>query len=212
MAILAAASLAFAACSQDQAGQAEAQTPVPQVTADSGVVQVGGTVADFTLADQNGVEHELYSMNDANAVVLVMQGNGCPIVQKMLPTLKEVAAEYGERNVEFLMINSNFQDKPDGIKKEAEKFELDMPIMKDTDQTIGKYLGAVRTAEVFIIDPDDDWKLIYHGPIDDRLTYGREKAVADNHFVRDMLDAMLEGRELPHPEKQQADGCLINYV
>lgn len=211
---LGASALAFAACSPDQgsvSNAAEAQTPAKTVSADSEVVEVGGTVANFTLSDQNGVEHELYASKDADAVVLVMQGNGCPIVQKMLPTLKEVAADYSSRNVEFMMINSNFQDKPEGIKAESEKFEIPLPILKDSEQTIGKYLGAVRTAEVYIIDPDS-WELMYHGPLDDRLTYGREKAVADNHFVRDVLDAMLDGTEMPHPEKMTADGCLINYV
>lgn len=214
IAILAASTLALAACSDDQVsatGQAEAQTPVSATTADSGVVEVGGTVADFTLGDQNGVEHELYALKDSDAVVLIMQGNGCPIVQKMLPTIKDLAADYGAKNVSFLMINSNFQDKPEGMKAEAEKFDLDMAILKDADQSLGKRLGAVRTAEAYVIDPSD-WTLIYHGPIDDRLTYGREKAVADNNYLADVLDAFLDGRELPHPEKKQADGCLINYV
>lgn len=207
---LAAGSLALAACSQEQVS-AQAQTPTPTVTAETPVVQVGQTVANFTLSDQDSIPHELYASADADAVVLVMQGNGCPIVQKMMPTLKEVAAEYASRNVEFLMINSNFQDSPEKIKAEDDKFAIGLPILKDQEQTIGKYLGAVRTAEVFVIDPAD-WKLLYHGPIDDRLTYGREKAVADNNYVRDVLDAVLTGGELPHAEKIQADGCLINYV
>ncbi len=210
----AAAALALGACSQEQAsapGEAEAQTPAQTASADSGVVEVGGTVANFTLGDQNGVEHDLYALEDREAIVLIMQGNGCPIVQKMLPTIKDLASDYGQRDVEFLMINSNFQDKPEGMKAEDEKFEINLPMLKDSDQSLGKRLGAVRTAEAYVIDPSD-WTLIYHGPIDDRLTYGREKAVADNDYLADVLDAFLAGQELPHPDKQPADGCLINYV
>ena len=214
MLALGASALALAACSQEQVNAstaAEAQTPAAAVTADSEVVAVGETVANFSLSDQNGVEHSLYDYDEADAVVLVMQGNGCPIVQKMLPTLKEVASEYSAKNVEFLMVNAFIQDNPEKIKAEDEKFAINMPILKDQSQDVSRYLGAVRTAEVYVVDPEN-WELIYHGPLDDRLTYGREKAVADNHYVRDVLDATLAGAELPHPEKLEADGCLINYV
>ena len=214
LAILAASTLALAACSEEQAAtssQTETQTPASISSAESDVIEVGDTVANFTLGDQNGVEHELYAINDADAVVLIMQGNGCPIVQKMLPTIKDLAADYGAKNVAFLMINSNFQDNPENMKAEDEKFDINLPMLKDADQSLGKRLGAVRTAETYVID-QTDWTLLYHGPIDDRLTYGREKAVADHDYLADVLDAVLEGRELPHPEKQPADGCLINYV
>lgn len=217
LALFAATAVALAACSQEQASatkETDEQTVAASAsteTATVDLVEVGDVVPNFTLGDQNGVEHELYALADSDAVVLIMQGNGCPIVQKMLPTIKDLDAEYSARNVTFMMVNSNFQDKPEGMKAEAEKFEFDMPILKDADQSLGKRLGAVRTAESYVIDPNT-WELLYHGPIDDRLTYGREKPAADNDYLADVLDAVLEGRELPHPEKQPADGCLINYV
>lgn len=171
--------------------------------------QAAPVIANFTLSDQNGVSHTLYDIKDAKAIVIVMQGVGCPIVQKMTPDLKAVEAAYKPKGVQFFMLNSNIQDQVPAIKAEAENFANDIPILKDADQKVGMQIGAVRTAENFVIDPKT-WKIVYHGPLNDRLTYGREKATADNNFTANVLDAVLAGAEVP-AINQQADGCIINF-
>jgi peroxiredoxin len=167
-------------------------------------------VADFQLNDQNGQPHRLHDLAGKSAVVLMMQGNGCPIVQKLTPTIKETVAEWTPRNVAFLMVNSNIQDSPETIRAELGKFELDAVVLKDADQALGRALKAERTAEVFVIDPKS-WTVVYRGPIDDRLTYGRERAAAENHYLRDVLTAVLAGQPAPDFEVLP-DGCLINFV
>lgn len=165
---------------------------------------------DFTLVDQNGKSHELYAMKNAKAVVLIWQGVGCPIVQQMTPAIKEVAATYAPKGVEFMMINSNIQDTPAMIKQEMENFDFHLPALKDVDQKVGLEVGVQRTAEVVVIDPKKNFKVIYHGPLDDRLTYGRARAKADNNWVSDVLDAMLAGKDVPVVTRP-ADGCIVNF-
>jgi len=166
-------------------------------------------VDNFRLVDEAGRAHELYRLKDAKAVVLVMQGVGCPIVRKMSPDLEKVRADYAAKGVEFLMINSNIQDTRDAIASEAKEFGVNMPILKDEQQFVGSQLGAVRTAEVFVIDPKT-WKVAYHGPLNDRLTYGREKAKADNNFAADAIDAVMAGKPVK-VARGEADGCIINF-
>ncbi len=212
MAALASLALA-AACSQEATTTAEqATSPEAAGEAVAATKMTHPKVHNFTLANYDGEPVELYAQDDASAIVIVMQGVGCPINQKMMPTVKDAAAGYAEKGVKFYLLNSNFQDTPEKMAAEAAKFEIPIPILKDQDQAVGKELGAVRTAETFVIDPKS-WTVVYHGPFDDRLTYGREKAVASNNFVTDVLDAVIAGEDnLPHQEPQQADGCLINFV
>lgn len=167
------------------------------------------TVADFTLKDANGKPHQLYKLADKAAIVIAMQGVGCPIVLKMTPDIKAVAAKYTAKNVEFLMVNSNPQDTPEMIAAEAKDFDQPIPILKDADQKVGKALGAKRTAEMYVIQPKT-WQVLYHGPIDDRLSYGQEKAVATKHYLSDALDQVLAGKPVT-VEQTQANGCLINF-
>jgi peroxiredoxin len=209
IAIAAATALGVGACSPP-ADTAASPARTEEAQADAPQAEPVRMLQDFTLNDQAGQSHSLYAMKDAAAVVLIMQGVGCPIVQKMTPGLKEVVAEYAGRNIQFLMVNSNIQDTPEAIAAELTKFELDLPVLKDADQKLGRAMGAERTAEVFVVDPKS-WSIVYHGPLDDRLTYGAAKAAPDHHYVKDVLNAMLAGQTVP-AIRQPADGCLINFI
>ena len=124
-------------------------------------------VDNFVLLDHLGVSHELYYLSNRAAVVIMVQGNGCPIVRQALPALAEVRAKYSEQGVEFLLLNSNLQDKRELVAKEATEFKIDFPILVDETQSVGETLGVVRTSEVFVIEPKN-WQLAYRGPMDDR--------------------------------------------
>ena len=165
--------------------------------------------ADFTLQDQNLKSHELYKMTDAKAVVLITQMNGCPIVRNILPALNKLKADYAGKGVEFLMLNASRQDSRDDVLAEAKEWNIDFPILLDTTQKVGKSFGVERTAEVIVMNPKT-WQVIYHGPIDDRVTYERQKAKADHTWAADAIDATLAGKTVPVVQRQ-TQGCLINF-
>jgi peroxiredoxin len=198
--------LGVAACS-GQNGEAAAAPPGAKAAKSEPTTPA--TIANFTLKDQNGAPHELYKMTGAKAIVITLQGVGCPIVQKMTPDLKAVQAAYEGKGVKFLMLNANNQDTIPMIKAESDNFEIKMPILKDEGQKVAEPLGVIRTAETFVIEPKT-WKILYHGALNDRLTYGRERAQAQNNYVTDVLDAELAGKPIP-ASHQMADGCIIDF-
>jgi thiol-disulfide isomerase/thioredoxin len=97
----------------------------------------GDRVDNFRLVDAVGKAHELYYLSDMKAVVLMVQGNGCPIVRQAVPAYQELADKYQSKGVEFLMINSNLQDKYDAVAAEAKDFGYKLPILMDETQLIG---------------------------------------------------------------------------
>ena len=98
----------------------------------------GEVVDNFRLLDQNGKSHELYYSSDMKAIVLMVHGNGCPIVRQALPALREIREKYQAQGVEFLLLNSNLQDKRDAVAAEAKEFNVDFPILLDEAQLIGE--------------------------------------------------------------------------
>jgi hypothetical protein len=164
---------------------------------------------NFTLLDQFGASHELHSLTDRSAVVIMVQGNGCPIVRNAWPAFRDIRDKYQDRGIEFLMLNSNLQDDSASIQREAVTFRIDAPILIDDTQAVGESLKLIRTAEVFVIDPQD-WEIVYRGPVDDRLTYERQKPQATEHYLRDAIDAVLAGQAIDVPERD-ALGCLIYF-
>jgi hypothetical protein len=170
---------------------------------------VADPVQNFVLHDQHGVAHELYRLAEARAVIIMIQGNGCPIVRNAWPHYRQLRESYRDRGVEFLMLNSNLQDDRASVLRESGTFGIDAPILIDRAQSVGESLQLIRTAEVLLLDPAT-WEIVYRGPIDDRLTYEAQKPAATEHYLRDALDALLAGRPIEVP-RREALGCLINF-
>ncbi|HEY8003022.1 MAG TPA: hypothetical protein VIE16_02275 [Phenylobacterium sp.] len=121
-------------------------------------------VGNFLLVDQNLVAHELYRLGDAPAVVLVTQQNGDPAIRGLAPTLNKLAADYGAKGVEFMMLNSSLKDRMEAIQAEAAKAGYKLPVLMDDNQIVGETLGVSRSAEAIVIDPKT-WQVAYHGTV-----------------------------------------------
>ena len=78
------------------------------------------SVPEFNLTDHLGNSHTLDQYTDKELVVFYVQGNGCPIARIALPNLREVRAEFQDRGIEFIAFNSNIQDSPEAIAREAD--------------------------------------------------------------------------------------------
>src|SRR5271163_4109468 len=168
----------------------------------------GAHVPDFTLTDETGATHELYGLSAKRAVVIMTQSNGCPIVRLAVPALREIRDRYATQDVEFLLLNPTLQDTRDLVAKESAEFGFGLPVLLDRTQKVGESLGVDRTAEVFVIDPKG-WKLVYHGPIDDRLNYETQRPV-HHRYLSDALDALLAGQPIA-VASARSPGCLINF-
>ena len=192
--LLLAASLLLAGCSERK--RAPAKTPGPD------------SIPEFTLLDHEGISRNLYREIEAPAIVIIAQGNDCPIIQKYANRIRELAVKWRERGVPFFLINANSQDSRKDIIAEDREYRYGAPILMDPSQVVTRSLGIVRTGETVIIEPGS-WKVIYRGAIDDRLGYGVDKQEAKRNFLDDALEDVVAGRairEQPLPAK----GCLFS--
>ncbi len=166
-------------------------------------------VENFRLLDNRGDSHELYYYDDMKAVVVMVQGNGCPIVRNSMPAFKALRDAYADKDVQFFLLNSNLQDNRQTVALEAEEFDYDIPVLIDDTQIIGESMDLVRTGEVFVLDPQT-WSVTYHGAVDDRLDYETQKAEAGKHYLKDAIDDMLAGEPVEVASTEPL-GCLINF-
>lgn len=168
------------------------------------------SIKDFSLVDQNGVTHTLSEYKDKDYLVVYVHGVGCPIARLSVPSYKQIALDYSDKNIEFLMLNSFIQDDMKRIKQEAETFSIDFPILKDEDQTVAYTLGVERTAEVFIVDPKTH-EVVFRGPINDALGYESQRVKFDNNYLIDALDTVLAGGVVDMDNIPDSKGCLVGY-
>jgi len=165
-------------------------------------------VDDFTLLDHQGRSHHLSWYGDRKAVVLFVQGNGCPIARSTLPALAAVRGEFASSEVVFLGLNASPQDDRAGVAREAREYGIDFPVLIDETQLVAGSLGVTRTSEVLLI-ATDGWRVVYRGPVDDRLHYEAQRPAREHH-LRDALRALLAGKAIGTPVRE-APGCLIQF-
>jgi len=197
-------------CTTDGAPSALASGEAASATESVAAAALPTQVDNFMLSDADFMGHELYRMADAKAIVVVTHMNGCPIVRAMTPALKELRDAYKDKGVEFLMLNSALQDNHAAVKAETAEFGLDIPVLMDSNQLVGEQLGVTRTAEVFVIDPKT-WKVIYRGPLDDRIDYGGAQKAKVTPFAANALDGLLAGKPTVQHASLSTKGCLIDF-
>lgn len=165
-------------------------------------------VDNFVLLDHKGASHELFYHYDSPGVVIMVQGNGCPIVRNLSSDIKDVRDEFESKGFKFYMLNANLNDDRSEIVEEASEYGYDIPILKDETQLIAASMRVTRTAEVFVIDPQGG-EILYRGPVNDRITYERQKQDASNHYLKDALNDILAENPIETPARA-TKGCIVN--
>src|SRR5262245_25619961 len=147
--------------------------------------------ADFQLTDHTRLAHELYYFKYAPAIVLMSQTNGSKVSRDAAGELAKLQAAYKDKGVLFYMINSNTSDTRDAAAAEAKSQNFAMPVLMDELQLVGEQLGYSREAEIYVLDPKANFKVAYHGPLDDRFaktSAPNPKAAIKTAYTKDAID------------------------
>lgn len=170
--------------------------------------RVGNKVDDFELRDYRGKTWRLSDFKD-RVVVVAFLGTECPLVKLYGSRLAEIEREYRKRSVAFIGINSNVQDSITEIAAYARRYKIEFPILKDVGNRVAKAFGAARTPEIFVLD--ENRVVRYHGRIDDQYGVGYVRDEAKKHFLRDAIDALLDGKQVAIAHTEPV-GCIIGRV
>ena len=119
-------------------------------------------VENFTLTDQSGKSHELYSLLESPAIVIAAHVNGDPLSREAVKSLEALKPIFSK--AEYFLLNSSPVDTRATIAEDAKAAGATIPILDDENQAIARSLGFTQTGEAIIIDPAG-WKIVYRGPV-----------------------------------------------
>ena len=188
--------LATALCLALAAGPALAEGPA-----------IGSAAPPISLTTIDGKPFSLADATKANSlVVLMFISTQCPYSNAYNVRMKDMAAAYSKKGVQFVGINSNktetVQDAVDHAKKNGHTFT----ILKDPGNKVADLYDAKHTPEIFVVDKDG--KLRYHGRIDENY---EDPAKVSSPDLKNALDALLAGQTVAKTETK-AFGCTIKRV
>jgi peroxiredoxin len=164
-------------------------------------LRVGSPVSDFTVNDLSGKPATFAELRGPATVVIFISVQ-CPISNAFNERMNEVYRDYSSKGVKFIFINSNFNESPAEVQSHAKQVGFAFPVYKDPGNVVADRFGAMSTPEAYIIDSAG--VLQYHGYIEDNTNAARVK----NRGLREALDAVLAGKQVPRPETK-AFGCTI---
>lgn len=174
-------------------------------------LKIGAAAPDFELPGVDGKTYALGDFADKPLLVVGWWCNHCPYVQAWEPRAIDLAKEYADRGVAFVMINSNEtenypEDDFPTMQKRAREKGYPFPYLWDESQEVVGAYGAVATPDFFVFDADR--KLAYRGRLDDNH---RDPGAVSNRYLRDALDTLLKGESPPAPVTAPY-GCSIKWV
>jgi peroxiredoxin len=169
-------------------------------------VKLDTVVKDFTLKDAEGTDFTLYKLSEEKPVTVVLfLATQCPIATDYAERIVNLVKAYDKKNVQFIGINSNKQEKVEEILAYSKKHGFEFPVLKDPENKIANYFGAIRTPEVFLLDAEH--VLRYAGAIDN------SPKEPTKHYLQDALDLVISGKDIPKASKKtRAIGCTIKRV
>ena len=170
-------------------------------------IGIGETAPDARLPDTEGNEHSL--VDAAQPTVVTFTCNHCPYALAWHDRLLDAARDYAGR-ARVLLVNPNDAERypADSLEAMTERVQADggwpAPYLHDESQEVARSFGARTTPDVFVVDGEG--MLRYRGAPD--ADHGDPSQGA--RWLRDALDAVLEGRE---PERTETEpvGCSVKW-
>ena len=176
---------------------------------DSPGTPLGQLAPNFLLPDTDGIEHRLYSLENAKAVVVYFTCNHCPYAVAWQKRLLDVASDYADRGVKVFAISSNDAEKypADSFQRMRQRVEDEgwtHPYLYDESQEVARAFDAKTTPDIFLLD--SEFKFCYRGAADSDYEDPQQNAA----WLRNAIDAVLAGQE-PQPAETSPVGCSIKW-
>ena len=176
----------------------------------STMLLLGTKAPDFSLPDTNSKMVSLAGFRDAPLLVIFLC-NHCPYVQHVAFALAKLAAEYQNKGVRVVGINSNDAqgypaDSPAMMRQEVRRVGYTFPYLYDETQSVAKAYQAACTPEFYLFDKDH--KLVYRGRFDGSSPGNTTPTTGED--LRKALDAVVAGKPVP-AEQKPSMGCNIKW-
>jgi peroxiredoxin len=172
------------------------------------MIAIGDKGPSFTLPDTNGAD--VAFPDGGGATVVVFTCNHCPYALAWHERLLAVGGDYGDRGVRTVLVNPNDADRypRDSFDAMRERVEREgpwpVPYLRDESQEVARAYDAKTTPDVFVFDADG--VLRYRGAPDaDHMDDVQNAA-----WLRNALDAVLDGRDVTEPETKPV-GCSVKW-
>jgi thiol-disulfide isomerase/thioredoxin len=174
--------------------------------------ELNDAIPNFSLI--NALDNNPVSLKDfgkSKAIVIIFSSPSCAFSKIYDDRLVQLANEFQNKEVSFIMINPNNpsidpDDTKDAMTKRANDKGYPFPYLIDNNQKIATSFGATKTPEVFVLkNVNGAFVLKYKGAIDDNPQLASDVSAS---YLRDAIHSVVTNTPVKISEKRTT-GCTI---
>ena len=171
---------------------------------------IGEKAPQFKLQATDGKAYSLSDFDSEKILVVFFTCNHCPYVIGSDEITRATALKYRPKGVKFVGINSNSEntypeDSFENMVSRMEQFRFPWLYLHDSDQSVARLYGALRTPHFFVFDTDR--KLVYTGR---GLDYPRDPSKMTINNLDKTLNELTSGLKISVPVTNPI-GCNIKW-
>jgi len=177
-----------------------------------GALPIGASIpmGDVKMKSVDGTERTLADVKQPAGTLVVFTCNHCPFAKMWEARIVEIGNAYAGKGIGVIAVNPNDpkvaeDDGFEGMQQRAKERGMQFPYVVDATSNVARAFGATKTPEAFLFDKEG--KLVYHGTIDDN---GKEPSKVEKPYLKDALEAVVSGRDVPVKETKSI-GCSIKF-
>ena len=162
---------------------------------------------DLRLPDLDGRQIEPLQAKDAKAIVFIFIRTDCPLSNRYAPEVRRLDNKFAKSGVRFWLVYPDSDESGEIIRNHIKEYEYRLKALRDPEHKLVKMTGAQVTPEAAVFLPGG--RMVYRGRIDDRyVAFGRARAAPTTRDLEQVLEAILEGRQITN-KTTAAIGCFI---
>jgi hypothetical protein len=163
--------------------------------------------------DINGRDIDSLATPDAKYIAAIFVATDCPIANRYLPLLVQLAKQFAPQGVRLWLVYPNPGDTLAVVRTHQAQYSaaasFPQLIAPDSSFITHARVHVTPEAAIFRADAVMAQPVLWHGRIDNRyLTFGTQRPAATHHDLADALNAVLAGHE-PAPPAAPPVGCAI---
>jgi len=161
----------------------------------------------FQLRDTQGAVHAAGEWAGKKAVLLYFITVDCPVGNSYVPEMNRLREAYAGRGVGFYAVQADPTVAEATAAKYAREYGYTFPLLLDASQVLVRHVNATVTPQTAVLSPEG--RVLYLGPVDNRVEdFGKQRPQATEKYVRDALDAVLNGKPV-NVASHKSIGCAI---
>lgn len=161
-------------------------------------------IFSISCEDVNNVVDDNLEENSLIEVYVVLSET-CPVAQYMTLPINDAYEAFASESVVFTAYFPSILSNSTSIASFAEKYSILFNCIDDNNGELVSLLGATVYSEVFVKYNNN---LVYRGMVNDSYTALGQWSQANNDYLYDILELLLQGEALEYYENE-AIGCLI---